>query len=86
MAIAAILFVVLVLLMTTPVFWNDINTHARVFSPLLLLVAMGLLDGGGGGRLKIPWWTGLVPAILVDLRLSMQFASNAGGIIRGLLR
>jgi hypothetical protein len=36
--------------------------------------------------LKILWWTGLVPAILVDLRLSMQFASNAGGIIRGLLR
>jgi hypothetical protein len=86
MAIAAILFVVLVLLMTTPVFWNDINTHARVFSPLLLLVAMGLMDGGGGERLKIPWWTGLVPAILVDLRLSMQFASNAGAIIRGLLR
>jgi hypothetical protein len=86
-AIAAILFVALFSMLTDPVFWNDINTHARVFSPLLLLVAMGLMDRGGGESwLNSRWWLGLVPAILVDLRLSMQFASNAGGIIRGLLR
>ncbi len=86
-ATTAILFVVVILVMTEPVFWNDVNTHARIFSPLLLLVAMGLMNGTGGERwLKIPWWIGLVPAILVDLRLSMQLASNAGGIIRGLLR
>jgi hypothetical protein len=32
------------------------------------------------------WWTGFVPILLVDLRLSMEFASQAGGIVRGLLR
>jgi hypothetical protein len=38
---------------------------------------------GEGG---LPWWTGFVPAILVDLRLSMEFASAAGGVVRGLLK
>jgi hypothetical protein len=51
-------------------------------SPLLLLVALGTLEGEGA----VPWWTGLVPAILVDLRLSLELASEAGGIVRGLLR
>jgi len=87
MAIAAILFVALVFVLTEPAFWNDVNTHARVFSPLLLLVALGSMESEGGERwLKSPWWTGLVPIILVDLRLSMQFAGAAGGIIRGVLR
>jgi hypothetical protein len=82
LAIAAVLFVVLVFVLTNVGYWNDVNGYARVFTPLLVLVALGTLAGEGG----IPWWTGLVPAILVDLRLSLEFASEAGGIVRGLLR
>jgi hypothetical protein len=81
-AIAAALFVALVFLLTSANYWNDVNGYARVFSPLLLLVALGSMAGAGG----MPWWTGLVPAILVDLRLSMEFTSAAGGVVRGLLR
>jgi hypothetical protein len=81
-AIAAALFVALVIVLTDPVYWVDINEYARVFSPLLLLVALGTMAGQG----RVPWWAGLVPVILVDLRLSMEFASAAGGVVRGLLR
>jgi len=82
LAIAAVIFVVLVVVLTNVRYWNDVNGYARVFSPLLLLVAMGSLATESG----VPWWTGLVPALLVDLRLSMEFAGAAGGIVRGLLR
>jgi energy-converting hydrogenase Eha subunit C len=82
LAIAAVLFVVLVLVLTNTRYWNDVNGYARVFSPLLLLVGLGTLAGEG----RVPWWTGLVPAIFVDLRLSLEFASAAGGVVRGLLR
>lgn len=81
-AIAAVMFVVLVFALTAPAYWNDVNGYARVLSPLLVLVALGSMGREAG----VPWWTGLVPAILVDLRLSMEFASAAGGIVRGLLR
>jgi hypothetical protein len=81
-AIAAVLFVALVIVLTDPVYWAELNEYARVLSPLLLLVAMGSMAGAG----RVPWWTGLVPAILVDLRLGMQFASAASGIVRGLLK
>jgi energy-converting hydrogenase Eha subunit C len=82
LAIAAVLFVVLVFALTNSKYWIDVNGYARVLSPLLLLVALGTLEGEGA----VPWWTGLVPAILVDLRLSLELASEAGGIVRGLLR
>ncbi len=85
-AIAAILFVVMCLMLTEPNYWNDVNGYARVFSPLLLLAGLGSMAQEGGERwLKSPWWAGLVPIILVDLRLSIEFTSAAGGIIRGLL-
>jgi hypothetical protein len=82
MAIAAVMFVLVVFLITVPTYWNDINGYARVFSPLLLLIAMGSLARESG----VPWWTGLVPTILVNLRLIMEFAKAAGGIVRGLLK
>jgi hypothetical protein len=82
MAMAAALFVLVVLVITVPNYWNDVNGYARVFSPLLLLVAMGSLARESG----VPWWAGLVPAILVNLRLMMEFASATGGIVRGLLK
>jgi energy-converting hydrogenase Eha subunit C len=82
LAIASVLFVALVVVLTNERYWFDVNGYARVFSPLLLLVSLGTIAGEGG----VPWWTGLIPAILVDLRLSMEFASAAGGVVRGLLR
>ena len=81
-AIAAVMFAALVFVLTNGRYWMDVNGYARVFSPLLLLVALGSTAEKGG----VPWWTGLVPAILVDLRLGMQFASTAGDVVRGLLR
>jgi hypothetical protein len=47
-----------------------------------MLVALGSIADEAG----VPWWTGLLPAILVDARLSLELASEAGGIVRGLLR
>jgi hypothetical protein len=82
LAIGAVLFAALVFALTNYTYWTDVNGYARVFSPLLLLVALGSMAGESG----LPWWTGLVPAALVDVRLSMQFATAAGGIVRGLLR
>ncbi len=81
-AAAASMFAVLIFALTHATYWNDVNGYARVFSPLLLLVALGSLARESG----VPWWSGLVPIVLVDLRLAMEFASAAGGIIRGLLR
>jgi hypothetical protein len=81
LSIAAAIFVVLVMVLTNATYWVDVNGYARVFSPLLLLVALGSMEGED----RVPWWAGLVPAILVDLRLSMEFASTAGGVVRGLL-
>jgi hypothetical protein len=81
-AIAAAMFLILVFAITRTNYWNDVNGYARVLSPLLILVGLVSLAGESG----LPWWTGLIPAIAVDLRLSMEFASAAGGIVRGLLR
>jgi hypothetical protein len=82
LAIAAALFVALVFLITGTSYWNDVNGYARVFSPLLLLVGLGSMAREAG----VPWWTGLFPALLVDVRLGMEFATAAGGIVRGLLK
>jgi hypothetical protein len=81
-AIAAALFAIVIPLLTGRGYWNDVNGYARVLSPLLMLVALGSLAREGSVR----WWTGLIPIILIDLRLSMEFAGAAGGIIRGLMR
>jgi hypothetical protein len=82
LAIAAAMFVALVFVLSNARYWIDVNSYARIFSPLLLLVALGSM----AGESSVPWWAGLVPAILVDLRLSMEFASAAGGVVRGLLK
>ena len=81
LALGAVLFVVLVCVLTNSKYWFDVNGYARVFSPLLMLVALGGIAEEAG----VPWWAGLLPAILVDARLSLEFASEAGGIVRGLL-
>jgi hypothetical protein len=81
-AMGAIFFAAFVLIVVIPGYWNDINGYGRVFSPLLLLVALGSLARETG----VPWWTGLIPTVCVDLRLGMEFTAAAGGILRGLLR
>jgi hypothetical protein len=82
-AISAVLFTALVFALTNGRYWTDVNGYARVLSPLLILVALPFLAGKTGTTL--PWWLGLAPAALVDLRLSLQFASTIGGVIRGLV-
>jgi hypothetical protein len=82
LALTAVLFAILIFLLTGNGYWNDVNGYARVLSPLLMLVALGSMARESGVR----WWTGLIPIILIDLRLSMEFAGAAGGIIRGLMR
>jgi hypothetical protein len=77
-----LLFALLVLILPNSDVWTDVNGYARVFSPLLLLVALPSI--AGKTWVAVPWWIGLVPTIGVDLRLGVQFASSVGGVLRGL--
>ena len=83
-AILAALFTALVFALTNAEFWIDVNGYARIVSPLLILI--GLLSLSRETGTALPWWFGLVPALVVDLRLSFQFTSAIGGVLRGLLR
>lgn len=83
-AISCLFFGILVFTLTTPVFWKDVNGYGRIVSPLLILVAMIFM--AKDTELRVPWWSGFVPAILIDLRLGLQFQSALGGVLRGLLR
>jgi len=77
LAAAALLFAGFVFLLTTPVYWNDVNGYGRFISPLLILVA---LQGT-----RRTWWLGALPFVLIDVRLGMQFLSSIAGVLRGLL-
>ena len=83
LVIAALLFTVLVFVLSFPRYWNDVNGYGRVLTPLLILVALPSLarETGAVG----PWWLGLVPTIAVTLRLGMEFTGAIGGVLRGLL-
>jgi hypothetical protein len=83
MAISAAIFGALVFVLTPKGFWEDVNGYARVWSPLLILIALPSVARVTNARL--PWWMGLVPLVLVDLRLGMQFASPTGNIVHGIL-
>jgi hypothetical protein len=83
LAISALLFAALVFALTDRQYWTDVNGYARVLSPLLLLVALPSI--ANESHPAFPWWLGLVPSIVVDLRLGLQFASPIGGVLRGLL-
>jgi len=72
----ALLFIVVAAMVSTPVYWRDINGYARVLTPLLMLVGMRSLSGN-------PLWV-LAPCAMVDLRLAVQFGNEAGRILRGL--
>ncbi len=83
LALAGLFFVALVFALTYGQYWTDVNGYARVLSPLLILVALPSITREPGAA--FPWWLGLVPPIVVDLRLGLQFTSAIGGIVRGLL-
>jgi hypothetical protein len=58
--------------------WPEVNSFGRVFTPVLLFVAMtGLLRGN--------WWT-LAPIALVDLRIGAVFLYHAAAIAQAILR
>jgi hypothetical protein len=57
--------------------WPEVNSFGRVFSPVLLFVAMtGLLRGN--------WWT-LAPIALIDLRIGAVFVYHAGAVAHAIL-
>lgn len=83
LALSALLFVALVFALTSGQYWTDVNGYARVLSPLVILVALPSIAMETSAA--FPWWLGLVPAIVLDLRLGIQFTSAIGGVVRGLL-
>lgn len=82
LAAAALLFAGFIFVLTTPVYWNDVNGYGRFISPLLILVAF---QSTSGSSRYAPWWLGLAPVALIDLRLGMQFVSQIEGVLRGLM-
>ena len=80
--LAAVCFVVLVAAMTSPHFWDHCYNFARVFSPLLLLIIM---EAMAWRPRRGWWWLAVVPMGLVDSRIALELASQALGVVRGLL-
>ena len=83
LAMSGLLFTALVFALTNSEYWTDVNGYARVLSPFLVLVALPSIARQTRG--VFPWWLGLVPLAIVNLRLGLQFTSAIGGIVRGLL-
>jgi hypothetical protein len=83
LAIAALLFAALVFALTGTQYWTDAYGYPRVFSPLLILIALPSIAREAGTL--SPWWLSLVPVLVVDLRVGMQFVWAISGVIRGLL-
>jgi hypothetical protein len=70
---AILCFVALALATSVPIFWGNVYTYARPFSPLIFLAALGLL------RSHARWV--LVPVLLIALRVAIQMAPQAIGIM-----
>jgi hypothetical protein len=83
LVICGLLFTALIFALTNRQYWVDVNSYARVLSPLLILVALTAASRKTGS--KFPWWLGLAPITVIDLRLGIQFTSAIGGVVRGLL-
>jgi hypothetical protein len=81
-AITALLYAALVFMLIHRVYWIDCYTHARVFSPLLVIVA--LQAAAMKDRVNACWWM-LLPIPLMDLRICLQLGPQALGILRGVL-
>jgi hypothetical protein len=86
--ISGLLFTALVFALTSGKYWRDVNGYARVLAPLLILVALQSIarePARAGPLSRRLVWLGLVPAIVIDLRLAMEFTQQIGGVLRGLL-
>ena len=81
-SIAAALFAFMALSLTSVRYWDHCYGYARVFSPLLVLVALHAMTGKRGTG---PWWMALLPSALVDLRVGLELGSQTLRIVRGLL-
>ena len=79
--ITAGLYVALAIMMTSTRYWNSCYTYSRAFSPLLIFIALETAS------LRLPtraWRWGLVPMVLVDLRIGLQMGPQLAGVVRGL--
>ncbi len=83
LAISGLLFTALVCALTNERYWSDVNGYVRVLSPLLILIALPAITRKTTG--VFPLWLALVPSILIDLRLGLQFSSQIRGVLEGML-
>jgi hypothetical protein len=84
MAISALLFAaVAIALSGHPRYWQDCNEYARVFSPMMILIAVPWLTRQPVSAVR---WLILILPVLIDVRLGVQFVSPIRGVVRGLLR
>jgi hypothetical protein len=62
-------------------YWDWCYSYARVFSPLLIFIA---LETTAAKHRTRGWWWALAPTALVDLRIGLQLGLQALGILRGI--
>lgn len=80
--LAAGLYCVLAILMTSVRYWNSCYGYSRVFSPLLVLMALETVASRHSPKARL--W-GLLPTALVDPRIGLELGSQILGVVRGLL-
>ena len=80
--IAAGLFAVLAMALTSIRYWETCYSYSRVFSPLLVLTA---LETVAPKRSFHAWLWGLLPTAFVDTRIGLQLGPQVIGVVRGLL-
>lgn len=81
--LTGVMFAAVVILLTRPRYWDGCFGYSRVLTPLLLVIA---LDVACWKPAAHRWWWGLVPWLLVDLRVGLQLAPQALGILKGIAR
>jgi hypothetical protein len=74
---AILLFALLGIFIWRPNDWIEALDYARILSPLLLFEALACLEG--------PLWLALAPFCMVLPRFGLQMASQALGVLRGIL-
>ncbi|MGP0070793.1 MAG: hypothetical protein ACLPWF_02510 [Bryobacteraceae bacterium] len=70
-------FIALAVATSRPSFWEQVYSYGRVFSPLVFFATLQPLRRGA-------WWA-LVPVSLMALRIGIQMAPQAFGILRAIL-
>ena len=81
-SIAAFLYAALAIMLISSRYWFHCYGYARVFSPLLILIA---LQATASNQPVKAWWWMLLPAPLVDLRIGLELGPQVLGVFRGLL-